>query len=43
MAFLNQGRELKNIILDGKDLHWVKTAKHLGCKIGEKICVSKMI
>ena len=38
MAFLNQERELKNITLDGKDLPWVKTAKHLGCKIGEKIC-----
>ena len=29
MAFLNQERELKNITLDGK---------HLGCKIGDKIC-----
>ena len=43
MAFLNQERELKNITLDGKDLPWVKTAKHLGCKIGEKSVVSKMI
>ena len=39
MAFLNQERELKNITLDGKDLPWVRTAKHLGCKIGDKICV----
>ena len=38
MAFLNQERELKNITLDGKDLPWVRTAKHLGCKIGDKIC-----
>ena len=37
MALLNQERELKNITLDGKDLPWVKTAKHLGCKIGDKI------
>ena len=28
MAFLNQERELKNITLDGKDLPWVRTAKH---------------
>ena len=38
MTFLNQERELKNITLDGKDLPWVRTAKHLGCKIGDKIC-----
>ena len=38
MAFLNQERELKNITLVGKDLPWVRTAKHLGCKIGDKIC-----
>ena len=38
MAFPNQERELKNITLDGKDLPWVSTAKHLGCKIGDKIC-----
>ena len=38
MAFLNQERELKNITLDGKDLPWVRTAKHLGCKTGDKIC-----
>ena len=43
MPFLNQERELKNITLDGKDLPWVKTAKHQGCKIGEKICGLKMI
>ena len=29
---------MKNITLDGKDLPWVRTAKHLGCKIGDKIC-----
>ena len=39
MAFLNQERELKNITLDEKDFPWVRTAKHLGCKIGDKICV----
>ena len=38
MAFLNQERELENITLDGKDLPWVRTAKHFGCKIGDKIC-----
>ena len=38
MAFLNQERDMKNITLDGKDLPWVKTAKHLGCKIVKKIC-----
>ena len=38
MTFLHQERELKNITLDGKDLPWVRTAKHLGSKIGDKIC-----
>ena len=38
MAFLNRKRELKNITLNGKDLPWVRMAKHLGCKIGDKIC-----
>ena len=38
MAFLNNERDLKNIMLDGKELPWVKTAKHLGCKIGHNIC-----
>ena len=38
MAFLNQNRELKNIKLVGKDLPWVKTAKHLGCKVDENHC-----
>ena len=35
MAFLTQNRDLKNITLNGEDLPWVKTAKHLGCKINE--------
>ena len=38
LAFLKQERHLKNITLDGKDLPWVKTTKHLGCKIGDNIC-----
>ena len=38
MAFLKQERTLRNITLDGKDLPWVRTAKHLGGKIGDKIC-----
>ena len=33
MAFLKKERSLKNIKLNGKDLPWVKAAKHLGCKI----------
>ena len=33
MAFLRQPREIKNIILNGKDLPWVSTAKHLGSKV----------
>ena len=41
MAFLKQERTSKNITLDGKDLPWVRTAKHLGCKIGDKICSLK--
>ena len=38
IAFVNQERELKNILLNGKDLPWVKTAKHLGCKITDDTC-----
>ena len=37
MAFLNQEREMRNITLDGKDLPWVRTEKHFGCKIDDKI------
>ena len=36
MAFLREERDLKNIKLDGKDLPWVKTAKHLGCKVTDE-------
>ena len=33
MAFLKKERNLSNIRLDGKELPWVKSAKHLGCKV----------
>ena len=33
MAFLEKERDLLNIRLNGKELPWVKSAKHLGCKI----------
>ena len=33
MAFLDKERDVKNIILDGKDLPWVSSAKHLGCRL----------
>jgi len=33
MAFVQKARDLKNITLYGKDLPWVNTAKHLGCKM----------
>ena len=33
MAFLKKERDLLNIRLNGKELPWVKSAKHLGCKI----------
>ena len=33
MAFLKKERPLSNIKLNGKDLPWVKSAKHLGSKI----------
>ena len=36
IAFLNKERSLTNISLNGKDLPWVKTAKHLGCKITDE-------
>jgi hypothetical protein len=36
MAFLKKERNLKNITLNGKDLPWVKTTKHLGCKITDE-------
>ena len=35
MAYLACERELKNIVLEGKELPWVKTAKHLGCRLDE--------
>ena len=37
LAFLKKERPLKNIILCGNELPWVKSAKHLGCKIGSNI------
>ena len=36
MAFLKRNRELKNVKLHGKDLPWVKAAKHLGCKVTDE-------
>ena len=33
MTFLDKEREVRNITLDGKDLPWVKSAKHLGCRM----------
>ena len=33
IALLNKERNLRNISLNGKNLPWVKTAKHLGCRI----------
>ena len=33
MAFLDKEREMRNITLDGKDLPWVTSAKHLGCRM----------
>ena len=33
MSFLRDKRDVKNIILNGKELPWVTTAKHLGSKI----------
>ena len=38
MAFVNNDRELRNIMLDGKPLPWVNASKHLGCKLGRNIC-----
>ena len=38
MAYLAYERELKNIVLEGKELPWVKTAKHLGCRLDENHC-----
>ena len=36
LAFLKKERNLKNIMLKGRDLPWVDAAKHLGCRIGPK-------
>ena len=33
MAFLNKERNLTNMRQNGKELPWVKSAKHLGCKV----------
>ena len=33
MAILKKDREIKNITLGGKQLPWVTSAKHLGCKL----------
>ena len=37
MAYLKTERDLKHIKLGGKELPWVRTAKHLGCKIDENV------
>ncbi len=37
LAFLKKERPLKNILLCGNELPWVKTVKHLGCKISSNI------
>ena len=37
LASLRKDRELKNLTLDGKDLPWVKSSKHLGCTIEQNI------
>ena len=36
MSVLKNDREIKNITLGGKQLPWVKSAKHLGCKLTNK-------
>ena len=33
---MKRNRELKNVKLHGKDLPWVKAAKHLGCKVTDE-------
>ena len=42
MAFLRHERNLKSITLEGKCLPWVKTARHLGCKINDNIRISSL-
>lgn len=37
IAFLKKERTLKNITLNGSDLPWVNSSKHLGCSIGQNI------
>ena len=36
IAYLEKERNLRNIMLDGKELPWVKKANHLGCKLTDK-------
>ena len=36
LAFLKKERNLSNIKLNGMELPWVDTAKHLGCRFGPK-------
>ena len=37
IAFLKRERPLKNINLNGSELPWVNSTKHLGCKISQNI------
>ena len=37
IAFIKKDKPLKNIVLNGKNLPWVKNAKHLGCTITNDI------
>ncbi len=37
IAFLRKDKDLRNILLNGKTLPWVKYAKHLGCTITQDI------
>ena len=37
IAFLTRERPLKNINLNGSELPWVNSTKHLGCKISQNI------
>ena len=37
ISFLKKDRPLKNIKLNDRDLPWVDSVKHLGCRIGKRI------
>ena len=37
MAFLKDDRDLKSMMLGKHELPWVKSAKHLGCKLENHI------